>query len=78
MKRRTKAPQAAGVIHTDFERGFIKAEVCNYDDIIGYGGYVKAKENETVSRFLEKLENLPNLSHEELEQLSKKIKEIKS
>jgi len=28
----TLAPQAAGVIHTDFERGFIKAEVCNFDD----------------------------------------------
>jgi ribosome-binding ATPase YchF (GTP1/OBG family) len=28
----THAPQAAGVIHTDFERGFIKAEVCNFDD----------------------------------------------
>ena len=40
--------------------------------------YVKAKENETTSRFLEQLENLPNLSHEELEQLSKKIKEIKN
>lgn len=43
-----------------------------------YLEYVKAKENETTSRFLEQLENLPNLSHEELEQLSKKIKEIKN
>lgn len=42
-----------------------------------YLEYVKAKEKETTSLFLEKLENLPNLSHEELEQLSKKIKNIK-
>lgn len=34
----TKAPQAAGVIHTDFERGFIKAEVIGYDDYVGLGG----------------------------------------
>ena len=33
-----KAPQAAGVIHSDFERGFIKAQVCSYDDYIALGG----------------------------------------
>jgi len=33
-----KAPQAAGVIHTDFERGFIKAETASYDDYVAYGG----------------------------------------
>lgn len=33
-----KAPQAAGVIHTDFERGFIKAETCSYDDYVELGG----------------------------------------
>ena len=33
-----KAPQAAGVIHSDFERGFIKAETASYDDYIAYGG----------------------------------------
>ena len=38
------APQAAGVIHTDFERGFIKAEVVGYDDFISSGGEQKAKE----------------------------------
>ena len=38
------APQAAGVIHTDFERGFIKAEVVAYDDFISSGGEQKAKE----------------------------------
>ena len=32
------APEAAGVIHTDFERGFIRAEVIGYDDFIEYGG----------------------------------------
>jgi ribosome-binding ATPase len=38
------APQAAGVIHTDFERGFIRAEVVAYDDFVGYGGEQGAKE----------------------------------
>lgn len=35
IKRHTKAPQAAGVIHTDFERGFIKAEVMRWEDLVG-------------------------------------------
>ncbi|MGV8082218.1 MAG: redox-regulated ATPase YchF [Coriobacteriia bacterium] len=39
-----KAPQAAGVIHTDFERGFIKAEVIAYEDYIAYGGEKGARE----------------------------------
>ena len=39
-----KAPQAAGVIHTDFERGFIKAEVVGYDDYLRYGGEKGARE----------------------------------
>jgi ribosome-binding ATPase YchF (GTP1/OBG family) len=39
-----KAPQAAGVIHTDFERGFIAAEVVHYDDLVALGSQVKAKE----------------------------------
>ncbi len=38
------APQAAGVIHTDFERGFIRAQVISYDDFITLGGEAKAKE----------------------------------
>lgn len=38
------APQAAGVIHTDFERGFIRAQVIAYDDFIRLGGETKAKE----------------------------------
>ncbi|HXF08515.1 MAG TPA: redox-regulated ATPase YchF [Candidatus Acidoferrales bacterium] len=38
------APQAAGVIHTDFERGFIRAEVIAYDDFVAYKGEVGAKE----------------------------------
>lgn len=38
------APQAAGVIHTDFERGFIRAQTISYTDFIGYGGESKAKE----------------------------------
>jgi hypothetical protein len=40
----TKAPQAAGVIHTDFERGFIAAEVVAYDDLTGLGSAAKARE----------------------------------
>lgn len=39
-----KAPQAAGVIHTDFEKGFIRAEVVNWQDIIKCGGWNQAKE----------------------------------
>ncbi|MEB2843070.1 redox-regulated ATPase YchF [Rhizobiales bacterium RZME27] len=42
--RGTKAPQAAGVIHTDFERGFIRAFTIGYDDYIAYKGEVGAKE----------------------------------
>ncbi len=38
------APQAAGVIHTDFEKGFIRAEVISYDDYISYGSEAKVKE----------------------------------
>ena len=38
------APQAAGVIHTDFERGFIRAEVAAYDDFVACGGELGAKE----------------------------------
>lgn len=38
------APQAAGVIHTDFEKGFIRAEVISYDDYIKYGSEAKVKE----------------------------------
>ena len=39
----TKAPQAAGVIHTDFEKGFIKAEIVSYDDLIEAGSMAAAK-----------------------------------
>jgi ribosome-binding ATPase YchF (GTP1/OBG family) len=38
------APQAAGVIHTDFERGFIRAEVASYDDFVQHHGEQGAKE----------------------------------
>lgn len=39
-----KAPECAGIIHTDFERGFIRAEVMTYDDLINYGSELKVKE----------------------------------
>lgn len=44
IHRGAKAPQAAGVIHTDFERGFIKAEVIGFDDFISSGGEQGSKE----------------------------------
>ncbi len=44
----TKAPQAAGKIHTDFERGFIKAEVVAYDDLMSCGSMLAAKEKGLV------------------------------
>jgi len=40
----TSAPKAAGVIHTDFEKGFIRAETISYDDFVSLGGELKAKE----------------------------------
>ena len=39
-----KAPQAASVIHTDFEKGFIKAEVISYDDFVKYGSEAAARD----------------------------------
>ena len=45
IKKGTKAPQAAGKIHTDFERGFIRAEVVNFDDLMKCGSMTAAKEN---------------------------------
>jgi ribosome-binding ATPase len=39
------APQAAGVIHTDFEKGFIKADVVNWADIVEFGGWSDARDN---------------------------------
>ena len=44
----TKAPQAAGKIHSDFERGFIRAEVVNYQDLLDCGSYTVAKEKGLV------------------------------
>lgn len=45
IRKNTKAPQAAGVIHTDFEKGFIKAEVIKYDDLVKLGSKVAVKES---------------------------------
>ncbi len=44
VSKGTKAPQAAGVIHTDFERGFIRAQTIGYNDFVTLGGEVPAKE----------------------------------
>ena len=48
IKKGTKAPQAAGKIHSDFERGFIRAEVVNYQDLLDCGTYAAAKEKGLV------------------------------
>ncbi len=48
IKLGTKAPQAAGKIHTDFERGFIKAEVVNYKDLLEQGSLAAAREKGLV------------------------------
>ncbi len=44
IRKNTKAPQAAAVIHNDFEKGFIKAEVISYEDFVTLGGEAKCKE----------------------------------
>ena len=48
IEKGTKAPQAAGKIHTDFERGFIRAEVINYKDLIELGSLAAAREKGLV------------------------------
>ena len=48
IKKGTKAPQAAGKIHSDIERGFIKAEVVSYNDLIKEGSMIAAKEKGLV------------------------------
>ena len=48
IKEGTKAPQAAGKIHSDFERGFIRAEVVNYQDLLDCGAYSVAREKGLV------------------------------
>ena len=44
FKKGSKAPQVAGIIHTDFEKGFIKADVIKYNDYINFGSELKVKE----------------------------------
>lgn len=44
IKKGTLAPQAAGVIHTDFEKHFIKAEIITYPDFVKFGGWIKARD----------------------------------
>jgi len=48
IKKETKAPQAAGKIHSDIERGFIRAEVVSFDDLVREGSMVKCKEKGLV------------------------------
>jgi GTP-binding protein YchF len=48
IKRGTKAPQAAGKIHSDFERGFIRAEVVNFHDLMACGTYAAARDKGLV------------------------------
>jgi len=48
IEKGTKAPQAAGKIHSDFEKGFIRAEIVSYDDLVECGGFNQAKEKGKV------------------------------
>lgn len=48
IKKGTKAPQAAGKIHSDIERGFIRAEIVSYDDLMREGSMTAAKEKGLV------------------------------
>ena len=48
IKKGTKAPQAAGKIHSDIERGFIRAEIVSYEDLVREGSMVAAKEKGLV------------------------------
>lgn len=48
FRKGMKAPQCAGIIHTDFERGFIRAEVTSYEDLVKYGSEKDAKDNGKV------------------------------
>ena len=48
IKKGTKAPVAAGKIHSDIQRGFIKAEIVSYDDLVKYGSIQKAREKGLV------------------------------
>jgi len=48
IKKGTKAPQAAGKIHSDIERGFIRAEVIHYDELVKAGSITTAKEKGLV------------------------------
>ena len=48
VREATKAPEAAGVIHSDIERGFIKAEVVAYQDLVAAGSYNTARERGKV------------------------------
>ena len=48
IKKGTKAPQGAGKIHSDIERGFIRAEIVSYDDLIREGSMTAAKEKGLV------------------------------
>jgi ribosome-binding ATPase YchF (GTP1/OBG family) len=48
IRANSRAPQAASVIHTDFEKNFIKATVVSYEDFVREGGWVKAREKGMV------------------------------
>ena len=46
--KEAKAPEAAGAIHTDFEKHFIKADCVDYDDFVKFGGWTKCREEGKV------------------------------
>jgi ribosome-binding ATPase YchF (GTP1/OBG family) len=45
VHRGALAPEAAGVIHSDMEKGFIRAEVVSYQDLVGLGGFAEARQH---------------------------------
>ena len=57
VRRGATAPEAAGVIHTDLERGFIRAEVIGYDDLVAAGSIGAAKDAGKIRAFIEAVKN---------------------
>ena len=50
FKRGMKAPQAAGIIHSDFEKGFIRAVTMSYDDLVKYGSEKAVKKQDACAK----------------------------
>ena len=71
IKKGTKAPQAAGKIHTDFERGFIKAEVVNYQDLLWCGDYYyvlgySEKKSKVINFRVDRIASKPEILNKDI------------